>query len=286
MGGGLGATSLYVLKIKDYDMLNKTLRIAIFLFFNLFCFSCFFNPKATLDKSTNCSTTIEGLFSTPQIYKFPSPAILFNSNYKLRYKLADYIELKSEGVLLIEKKVGLLESPDTIFYNYKDIRAIVDANKLCVYGKLEENESKSITMKLKLLNIEQPEKEPLYIELESNKPFSYCIDSGNYKVENFIEYITWDEEYINNESFDFSFNVIYKHSNYLGDIKLLQYDQISDSSVGLSFYKHYQELDELAGWGSKHRIYFFEISQRDNYKSIFENRELTYSKVSFNNKNK
>jgi hypothetical protein len=125
----------------------------IILFLQLGCGT---NKFTTLHNTTDCTTTIEGNFTTPKVYKhFPS-AVLFKKGNKYNYKLGTVVDQNKDGVFLLEKAYSFLQIPDTLFYEYSIIRAIIDSNYFCVFGDIDKNESKKMSLSFYFEKIGDP----------------------------------------------------------------------------------------------------------------------------------
>ena len=59
---------------------------------------CSSNQFLTLKDSPDCTTTIEGSFTTPKVYKFPAPVILFNKGNKYSYSMGAVVNQNKDGV--------------------------------------------------------------------------------------------------------------------------------------------------------------------------------------------
>lgn len=196
--------------------------------------SCSSNKFVELNDSSDCNTTIEGNFVSPQVYKYYSPAILFSKSSKYNVKYGKVIKEDSSGVFFLEKQSGLFGGTDTLHIKYLDIRAIVDSNKNCVWGSLKDNEKAGIHIKLFLKKIDEPKYSPIFIDLTPGKNFQYCVHPGIYEItkitkENPDE--SKDIYYMSVSDSIGEFEVKPGVVNYLGDIKFLNNDSEEEPAL-------------------------------------------------------
>jgi hypothetical protein len=203
---------------------------------SLVLFGC--NSKSLIKYDTsNCNTTIEGNFHTPPIYKYYSPAILFKKDSKKNYKMGSVISSDSNGVYFVEKKLGPFHNPDTLYFEYSQLRAIVDDNKFCIWGNLDEKEIDNVDskqIKLELYKIDSTNNNKYtYVELTSNSSFSYCLLPGNYFITRIIE---GDEKDTYKETIPltlFKFHAVENEANYIGDLHFVGSYDINDSTFSI-----------------------------------------------------
>lgn len=218
------------------------MKNSIFLFFIIFSFSfysCSSNKLIQLSKKADCSTTIEGRFLSNSIYKYRSPAVLYPRESKIWIRYGKVIKEEKNGILFEETNSGLFTKPDTLFINYDEIRAIVDSNKYCVWGKLKEKEEVGLHFTFLLKHLKDPQYEPIYLSLFPNKNFAYCAKPGKYEITSVtMIYPDESDEYYYTSVYErvAQFEVEEGKANYLGDIKLL-YNQDIDSVSLLVPYK-------------------------------------------------
>ncbi|MDP3149312.1 MAG: hypothetical protein Q8N83_09320 [Ignavibacteria bacterium] len=222
--------------------------LKLFLFYFLLLTGCNSNKLIKYEENTACKATIEGNFYTPPIYKYYSPVILFKKGSMPNYKMGSVVKSDSAGIYLAEKKVGLLHNPDTIYFEYSQLRAIVDDNKFCVWGKLDANEIDSKQIKIVLYKIDSPDYKPIYLELTPNSSFSYCALPGEYIITRIVE----GNE---NDSFKetvpltlFKFHVENNSANYIGDIYFVGNNDFNDSTLSIPYRKQTKNI--LIGGGN------------------------------------
>jgi hypothetical protein len=206
--------------------MNK-LKILTALIFVFILSSCSSNKFVELNDSSDCNTTIEGNFISPQVYKYYSPAVLFSKSSKYNVKYGKVIKEDSGGVFFLEKQSGLFGGTDTLYIKYPEIRAIVDSNKNCVWGSLKDNEKAGVHIKIFLQKVDEPKYEPIFIDLTPGKNFKYCVHPGKYEITK----VTKENPDESKEIYDMSvsdsigeFEVKPGVVNYIGDLKLLKND--------------------------------------------------------------
>lgn len=246
-------------------------------------FGCSTNKLLLFEDNPKCQTTIEGNFRTPQTYKYFAPAILFKKDFKLKYDLGKVIRENEGGVYFEKKTYSFLDHPDTVFYNYSDIRAIVDSNYFCLYGHLEDNECKETSIKIYLEKEGSPEYQPIYLELVTNEKFSYCVDPGSYKVKRIVKHISEDYYYECFPVFDINIEALFGRANYIGDIVFSSENNQHTDFVKIPYYKQVKAENAGAAFGVIGSIianssnsswrdkisgyYYFSISNSADYKS-------------------
>lgn len=203
----------------------------------LFLLGCSSKSLLKYDKTSDCKTTIEGSFITPPIYKYYGPAILFQKGEKYNYKMGSVISSDSNGVYFVEKKEGIFHTPDTLYYEYSLIRAIVDDNNFCVWGnlqKMETDSKNSKQIKLELYKIDSTtNKKYSFIELTSNTSFSYCLSPGDYFITRIVE---GDERDSYKETIPLSLFKVHieeNYANYIGDIYFVGAYDINDNTLSI-----------------------------------------------------
>lgn len=197
------------------------------------------NKLVLLSKDPQCKTVIEGEYITPQYYKYYAPAILFPDNSKYRYELGSVTKRDSNGIYFVAKKQGVFHHPDTVFYSYDKIRAIVDSTNYCVYGTLKENEVAEMGVTFSLEKIDDPKYTPIFLELKPNIKFAYCIEPGQYKVTKISQVISSEKFYESFPQYYFSFEVLPNSANYFGSFKLKDDSEISDSTLRIPYYEQH-----------------------------------------------
>ena len=140
----------------------------ILIIFTFFQWGCNSNKFLLLKDSPECNTTIEGKFTTPKVYKYYGPAVLFNKGYKYNYEMGSVVRQNDNGIFLRKKSYSFLDSPDTLFIEFPKIRAIIDSNNFCVYGDIEDDECSEMSLKFYLEKTDEASYQPIYLELVSN----------------------------------------------------------------------------------------------------------------------
>lgn len=242
------------------------------------------NKISYLHNSTNCNTSIEGYFSTPQVYKNSdiTPAVLFTSDYKLKFKSGSVIKQNEEGIYFVEKKYSSLHTQDTLFFNKSIIRAIVDANDFCTYGNLKEKECSETTFRFYLQRVDE-KANLICLELTSNSKFSYCIEPGKYQITTIVKEISDNFYEMSFPVFDWTFDVKANCANYIGDISIINDKDVNEKNVPIPFYKQDKSQNEGGVFGIVSELlaehsndemreeianYFnFRIEHSENYKS-------------------
>jgi hypothetical protein len=250
---------------------------------------CGSNKFLTLQDSPDCTTTIEGNFITPKVYKYPAPVVLFNKGNKYSYTMGSVISQNKDGVFMVGKSYSIMDSPDTLFIEYSKIRAIIDSNYFCVYGDIEKKECTDMSLKFYLEKLDEPEYKPIYLELVSNQKFSFCVKPGKYRVIKIVRELS-DGDYWY-ESFPVFNSIIQaevNQANYIGNITLFSKEKMLNDAAIIPYFKQVNENSAGAAfgliggviaslsnssWKDKIRgFYYLTISIDDNYKSDSKNR--------------
>jgi hypothetical protein len=250
---------------------------------------CGSNQILTKINSTDCTTTIEGNFITPKVYKNYAPVVLLTKDNKLPYISGAVIGKNKNGVFIIRKNYSFMDSPDTLFIEYPKIRAIVDSNYFCVYGDIDKKECTDMSLKFYLENLNEPEDEPIYLKLVSNNKFSFCVKPGKYRVVKIVRELSiWGDEYY--ESFPVFNSIIHadvNRANYIGDITMTAEKHMNNDAVILPYFKYVKGEDSFtlfskiaklvapssqSSWKDKIRGYYYlTISTNDNFKADSKN---------------
>jgi hypothetical protein len=196
--------------------------------------SCSSNKFTESTDSPGCSTTIVGNFISPQMFKYNGPAVLFPNSSKNYIKYGKVLKKDSSGVTFLEKESGLFGGTDTLYYKYDEIRAIIDSNKYCVWGNLEEKEKIGVHIKIYLNKIDEPGYEPIFIDLTPGKNFQYCVRPGKYVITKITKENPDEDKDIYYMSVSDSigeFDVKPGVVNYLGDIELFKNDSEEDPAL-------------------------------------------------------
>ncbi len=224
--------------------------IYLFLFFVSGLYYGCASSTALLPHSTSsCLTTINGSFTSPKVYNKYSSAIIFNDTCVFRIKLGDVVSQNEDGVFFREKKYSFLHSPDTLYYPKSSIRAIVDSNYFCTYGKLNEDECGSYSLKIYIEKNESSNEKPLYFEIFSNRTFNYCIEPGKYRISKIVREISEDYFYESFPGYDLSSEIMKNKQNIIGDLTLLVKENINENTIKIPFYKQVKSNNVGAAFG-------------------------------------
>lgn len=231
--------------------MKRIIHFFVFLVI-IFFTACSSNKFITISDGTDCQTTIEGNFFAIPLYKYTAPAILFPKSNKILIRYGKVISNDENGVYFEKKKSGILDNLDTTYYKYDEIRAIVDSNRHCVWGQLDEDEKAGEYIKIELSYLEDPNYSPTYIELTPNKNFAYCVRPGNYEITNmYLDYpaerndIYYKSVYENIARFE----VKSGYTNYIGDIELLKEYGPEEGNFIVPYKKQYKGTSSAAVGG-------------------------------------
>ena len=189
-----------------------------FIFILLIIFTaCNTNNLYRFDEDPNCTTTIEGYFSAPNIWDSYYPAIV----KKGQIVYGNVISKSDKDIIFVERKSGIFHSPDTLKFPIQDIETIIDSEKNCIYGAIPNKFAvKGLKVKMYLIKRYAPELESIFLELEPNKSFSYCVAPGTYGIDRI--------EVIYKKGIDESLSVPFRPfiikpntTNYIGNVSLL-----------------------------------------------------------------
>jgi|GEM_PF-6986472 len=227
----------------------KQIKLGIALIILFIITGCGGNKLIEYSDSTDCTTTIEGNFVSKQYYKNNAPAVLFPEASKETIFYGKVIKKDTNGVYVLRKKVGWFDTPDTSYFKYDEIRAIVDSNKRCVWGRLEDDEKTGIKLTIQLKKVNDPNYSPIYLELTPGKNFQYCILPGSYEITN-IKKENPDEDtyYLSMPDSVGEFVIKPESANYIGDITLLS-DNSTDYATITIPYKAQSTGREAASMG-------------------------------------
>lgn len=275
--------------------LKKLLVVSTFLL--LFLSSCSNNMLTKYSESPNCLTTIEGKFIAPREYNYYAPILLFNDNSNLSYKMGKVVNKDENGVFLLERKSGVFHNPETKYYKYDVIRAIVDSSKKLVYGELDQSEYDNVEWKLILKNLDDKDYGPIFIDLVSNVKFSYCAKPGRYQIFSIIEQIKTPFEQSINISIQrplYEFTVEAGKVNYIGEITFESDSCRTENTNSIAFKKQYSASaggsNALAGLISGLAVtlineladssgaFNFNIEHKENFKSELQ-QEVVKTKL-------
>ena len=198
------------------------------------------NQLTELTKDPNCSTTIEGNFISEPVYKYYSPAIVFPDKTNKADVLGKVVGQDSAGFYLQTKGSGLLSTRDTLYFKFKDIRAVVDSTRHCVWGTLTDKEKAYTNFKVSLKNLDNESYSPLFFTWNSSSNFSYCAEPGHYEITEIIEVNPEYSQDITYESIPkriAKFEVLAGKANYIGNITLKSLDQADTNSFFVPFKK-------------------------------------------------
>ncbi len=200
----------------------------------LFLSSCSTNKFIALSDNSDCVTTLEGRFLTKDEYNYYAPILLFEK----KYKMGKVIKFDDAGVFFVEKKSGILHSPDTLSFKYNEIRAVVDSNKQCIWGELKSREKQKVELRLYATRKDDPEYSPIYIDMVSETDFSYCVKPGVYVISGIYREekpSSLDKAYVSIRQPLFEFVVEKGKTNYLGDITLVADNKKTQNTLSVAF---------------------------------------------------
>lgn len=265
----------------------KLFFIVLVTYVLLFLTGCSSNKLIRLEDDQNCATIIEGYYSNPKIWNNYYPAFVLKNG---KFRLAKEIKRDSIGIFFLEKKTRIFQTPDTLFFPFSEIQTVIDSTRLCTYGEIIDRHAfKDIKLTLHLAYDNDTTYKPIFLELEPNEKFSYCVKPGNYTIKGIVVN--------NNGRLDGSlgipkikFNVESNKTNYIGSISLANnlsdsnncivvpykcfYDSKKSAAVGFMFgligtivYESTKSYNDEADG-----IYLIKINNDENFKYI-SNRE-------------
>ncbi len=211
--------------------------------------SCNIHKNLLKDDELNCLTFIKGKFTAPKSYIGVAPIVLLKKNNEKDFYRGSVIDKNDQGIYLIEHSYSFADNPDTIFIEYKKIRAIVDESKLCVYGELTDKESEKTSLRFYLEKENDPDYQPIFLELNSNQQFNYCIRPGNYKLTKIVKEVSTDYYYESFPIFECDINIIENKVNYIGDIELIRNFEPIDKMISIPYFKQVKSQNASAAFG-------------------------------------
>ena len=210
----------------------KLIFISILLISILFIEACSTNKFISVDDDSKCSTTIEGYYSSSKIWNTYYPAFILKGG---NFKLASELYRDSTGICFLEKSTRVFQTPDTLFYPYNEIQVVIDSTKKCTFGEIPNRFFyKGIDIRLTLSYAADPKYKPIYIELEPNESFAYCVRPGNYIIDK-IEFRIKDNLDESYQIPKISFNVEENKKNFLGSIKLVDSEKDSANCLKIPY---------------------------------------------------
>jgi hypothetical protein len=221
----------------------------LFLILLFFLSSCNNYKNLLKENELNCSTFIEGKFIAPKTYDGIAPIVLLNKGNEKDFYRGEVINKNDQGIYLLKKSYSFVDDPDTMFIEYKQIRAIVDETKLCIYGDLNDKESVKTSIKFYLEREDDPDYQPIFLALNSNQHFNYCIKPGKYKLLKIIKEVSTDYYYESFPIFECEIEILENKVNYIGDIELLKNLESTDDKISIPFYKQVKSQNASAAFG-------------------------------------
>jgi hypothetical protein len=175
----------------------------------------------TIQESPACPTVVEGFLHSKIGFNGKVPILMLHYDFqKKQIWHGEIVAVTDSGIVFDPQRDGPLYDPPAKFYPYAAIQCAIDSFATVIYGTIPEKYSIVWDMELQIKKRDSLEALPIRMNLQSNKPFAYCLDPGIYK----ITALTFKSstQYIDNgvEYPDLTFEVRPNVSNYLGDLFL------------------------------------------------------------------
>ena len=158
-------------------------KVIVFTLFILF-FSCA-NKLAKYKDDSDCNTVIVGKFlnAYPQPRKEPCLILKDKNDYKKIY--GKIIEIRETGMVFDQKDDGLY-TPGPKFFDYSNIKCAINDSGKVIYGLPSPQYCYTFRIYMKLRKIDTTDQKLINIQFEPNEKFSYCINPGEYTIEEFL----------------------------------------------------------------------------------------------------
>jgi hypothetical protein len=206
---------------------------------------CSSNKLAILEDNKDCTTAVEGHYSSPSLWNSYYPAILFKDG---NLKLGNEILRDSSRVDFLTKATGVFQSNDTLFIPFSKIKAIIDSSRNCTYGEIPKNYSdRGVEIKIFLSYSEDSTYQPIYFDLNPNEEFGYCLKPGHYRF-NKIQFLQKQNIDESLELPDLGFNADTNSTTYLGDIDFINSTNEANKCLIIPYKNIHNENDAAIGF--------------------------------------
>lgn len=151
-----------------------------------FTFSC---TKKLVKYSSpdDCKTVMAGEFHNLYSYPGKGSCLFMNTGSKNKKIYGQIIELKDNGLLFDQKDEGLFR-PGIKFLDFRDVRCVINDSGEVIYGLPPGNVCTILRMNITLKKIDVSDEQLVQFQIDSNEPFSFCIQPGKYKIHKFVFY--------------------------------------------------------------------------------------------------
>jgi hypothetical protein len=133
-------------------------------------------------KSTNCKTTIEGVYISPSQWREAKPALIVEEDGERQFLRGEIISYDSSGVTFDPKRESPLYDPKPKYYSFDKVATFIDEEGRVIAGTLPQKLTTTYSMELFPFDSTKANKKPYKMVLKPNQEFGYCIPEGNYLV--------------------------------------------------------------------------------------------------------
>jgi len=181
---------------------------------------CSQSKLVTFNSESPCVSTVEGFYHTGESWDDETPALICHEGQSYVVRYGKVLAMDEQTVLFDEKKGAYMIDPKPENFSLKEVYTIIDEEGNIIHGHLPAKYSKSWRIEMHICRIDDPNQKIKKMTLFPESSFSYCLESGTYKVEQmlFIDPKSNIDRY--SDSQEFVFNVENNAVNYIGDIYL------------------------------------------------------------------
>ncbi|WP_340105253.1 hypothetical protein [Rhodohalobacter sp. 8-1] len=166
------------------------MRFYFTVFFVVFIYLAGCSPVDKLQKykegESACTATLEGhLFETDK-WIGDAPLLVERSvGRNFEYRKGRILELSEEGVMFDEDRRSMANNPEPEFYKYDDLHSLIDSTGTVIQGEYPDSRLRTDYYEFYLSEIGSGN-DPVMFRIEPDKPFRYCIDSGEYGLQTVV----------------------------------------------------------------------------------------------------
>lgn len=182
----------------------------------LLCDSCKNYAVSTKD-NPHCQTRISGNVYSGLIWYGQYPAIMLKEDGEAKIYYGTINAIKRDGVIFARKLNGRYNKPEK-FFPYSDILFLINKDCELVYGSIPKEKALIWGVDFEVTPINDSTSRGLTISLEPNKPFSFCMEPGDYRIRRAHFILTSDFNDHANQLPDLTFSVKPNTDNFIGNI--------------------------------------------------------------------
>lgn len=199
------------------------MKTIIFLLIIFVSFTACRNFALTTFENPKCKTIISGFMSCNGRWDQKVPVLFMKLEDGIRIRFGAIIDRNADGFIFKpDRTQNYGPYPKPRLVKYDEIICMLDSNGQVIYGTFPNKYLSFWRMEWELVSSTKPKTSSIYLKFESNWNFSFCLEPGEYFVDNII----FKKSDVSNYS-DFSeklpeINIVVKPNkdNYIGDIYL------------------------------------------------------------------